>query len=97
MVFDDSPPFAWRIAPHSFITCRMRLGVLSRGLDDLDWMRRLGFRSTQWMRFDESPAAPPHADWKPFAEKFAAQAKAADIRISAIGALYQNPLDSRQT
>jgi len=60
-------------------------------------MQRLGFRSTQWMRFAESPAAPPHAEWKPFAEQFAAQARDRGIRISAIGALYQNPLDPRQS
>jgi len=75
----------------------MRIGVLSRGFEDLDWMQRLGFRSTQWMRFAESPAAPPHAEWKPFAEQFAAQARDRGIRISAIGALYQNPLDPRQS
>ena len=49
------------------------------------------------MRFAEGPAAPPHPDWKTFCEQFAAQAKACDIRISAIGALYQNPLDPKQT
>ena len=75
----------------------MRIGVLSRGFEDLDWMQRLEFRSTQWMRFGESPAAPPHADWKSFSEQFAAQAGARDIRISAIGALYANPLDPKQT
>jgi len=75
----------------------MRIGVLAGGFEDLDWMQRLGFRSTQWMRFAESPAAPPHAEWKSFSEQFAAQAGARDIRISAIGALYQNPLDPRQT
>ena len=66
-------------------------------MEDLDWIQRLGFRSTQWMRFAESPAAPPHADWKPFAEEFAAQARARDIRISALGAYYRNPLDPTQT
>jgi sugar phosphate isomerase/epimerase len=66
-------------------------------MEDLDWIQRLGFRSTQWMRFAESPAAPPQADWKPFAEQFAAQARARDVRISAIGAYYRNPLDPTQT
>jgi len=75
----------------------MRVGVLSRGLNELDWLQKLGFRSTQWMRFDESPAAPSHGDWKPFAEKFAAEAQLRDIRVSAIGVYYQNPLDPRQT
>src|SRR5437667_8931669 len=76
----------------------MRLGVVTRGqVQDLDWAQRLGFRSIEWMRFHDGPAGPNHADWKPFAEKFAAEAKARDIRISAIGALYQNPLAAKQT
>jgi|SRR5579872_87537 len=75
----------------------MRVGVLSRGLEDLDWVQRLGFRSTQWMRFHLSPAAPPYSDWKPYVEKLATAAKERDIRISAIGAYYQNPLDPKQT
>jgi sugar phosphate isomerase/epimerase len=75
----------------------MRVGVLSRGLEELDWLHKLGFRSTQWMRFDESPAAQPHTDWKPLVEKFAAEARRLDVRVSAIGAYYKNPLDPRQT
>lgn len=76
----------------------MRIGVLTRGeIEDLDWAQRLGFRSIEWMRFHDSPAGPNHADWKSFAEKFAAEAGARDLRISAIGALYQNPLDPKQT
>ena len=75
----------------------MRIGVLAGGLADLDWMQRLGFRSTEWMGFAESHAAPPRADWKAYSEQFAAEARARGIRISAIGALYQNPLDPRQT
>jgi sugar phosphate isomerase/epimerase len=51
----------------------------------------------QWMRFAQSPAAPPHADWKPFAEKFAAETSRRGVRVSAIGALYNNPLDPKQT
>ena len=76
----------------------MRIGVLTSGeARELDWAQSLGFRSIEWMRFPDSPAGPGHADWKPFAEMFAAEAKARDIRISAIGALYQNPLDPPQT
>jgi sugar phosphate isomerase/epimerase len=75
----------------------MRVGVLSRGAEELDWLQKLGFRSMQWMRFAESPAAPPHAEWKPFAEKFEADAERRGVRISAIGAYYQNPLDPKQT
>jgi len=75
----------------------MRVGVLCGGLEELEWVQTLGFRSMQWMRFAQSPAAPPHADWKPFAEKFAAEAARRGVRLSAIGALYGNPLDPRQT
>ena len=76
----------------------MRIGVVTRGeVEDLDRAQRLGFRSIEWMRFQDSPAGPNSTDWKPFAEKFAGEAKARDIRISAIGALYQNPLDPKQT
>jgi len=75
----------------------MRVGVLSRGLEELDWVQKMGFRSIEWMRFADSPAAPPHADWKPAAEQLAAECKARDIRISAIGAYYKNPLDPRQS
>src|SRR2546421_285456 len=76
----------------------MRIGVVTRGeVEDLDRAQRLGFRSIEWMRFQDSPAGPNSTDWQPFAEKFAAEAKARDIRISAIGAHYQNPLDPKQT
>ena len=76
----------------------MRVGVLTGGqAEDLSWAQRLGFRSIEWMQFHDGPARPNHADWKPFAERFAAEAKARDIRISAIGALYQNPLDPKQS
>ena len=61
------------------------------------WARKLGFRSMQWMRFAESPAAPPHADWQPFADQLAQEAGERGLRISAIGALYRNPLDPKQT
>src|SRR5260370_41146021 len=76
----------------------MRVGVLIRGgVDELDWARRLGFASIEWMRFEASPAGVEHKVWKPFAEQFAAEAKARGVRISAIGALYRNPLDPRPT
>ena len=76
----------------------MRIGVVTRGaVEELDRAQRLGFRSIEWMRFQDSLAGPNNPDWKPFAEQFAAEAKARDIRISAIGALYQNPLDPKQT
>ena len=75
----------------------MRIGVLTGGgMEDLDRAQRLGFRSIEWMRFQEGPAGPDQPDWKPFAEKFAAESRARDIRVSAIGALYQNPLAPKQ-
>jgi sugar phosphate isomerase/epimerase len=74
----------------------MRVGVLCRA-DELEWAQKLGFRSMQWMRFANSPAAPPHEDWKASAEQFAGEAKDRHIRISAIGAFYGNPLDPKQT
>ena len=76
----------------------MRIGVLTQGtVEDLSWAQRLGFRSIEWMRFHDSPAGPSQAEWKPFAEQLAAEAKAREIRVSAIGAYYQNPLDPKQT
>jgi sugar phosphate isomerase/epimerase len=76
----------------------MRIGVLARGeVAELDWVRRLGFRSFEWVAFAESAAGPDRADWKPYAEELAAAARDRDIRISAIGAYYRNPLDPRQT
>jgi sugar phosphate isomerase/epimerase len=75
----------------------MFVGVLSRGFEEMERIKRLGFRSIQWMRFAETPAAPQHQLWKPFAEEFAANAQAHDLRISAIGADYRNPLDPAQT
>src|SRR5260370_39739003 len=76
----------------------MRVGVLIRGgVDELDWARRLGFASIEWMRFEASPAGVEHKAWKPFAEQFASEAKARGVRIFATGALYRNPLDPRQT
>src|SRR5271168_938408 len=75
----------------------MRIGMLSRGFEEMEQLKRLGFRSMQWMRFAETPAAPQHEIWKPFAEEFAADALAHDLRISAIGADYRNPLDPSQT
>src|SRR6266516_2769693 len=73
----------------------MRIGVVTGGsIEDLDWAQGLDFRSIEWMQFHSGPAGPGHTDWKPFAEKFAAEAKARDLRISAIGAYYHNPLEN---
>ncbi len=76
----------------------MRIGLLTTTAPaDLDQAVRLGFRSFGWMRFDQSAAGPANAEWKPFAEEVAAQALSRGLRLSAIGALYRNPLDPRQT
>jgi len=74
----------------------MRVGVCCR-FDQLDWAHRLGFHSVEMMRFAESPLAPPHSDWSQRADELAGQAKALGIRVSALGAFYQNPLDPKQT
>ncbi len=76
----------------------MRIGFMTdANLPRLDWARQHGFRSIQWNRFDTSPAGPNNADWRPFAEQLAAETKSRGLRISAIGALYKNPLDPNQT
>ena len=76
----------------------MRIGVLIGGeVPQLEWAQRLGFRSVEWMRFDSGPCGINNPKWQPFAEQFASQAKSLDIRISAIGVYYRNPLDPRQT
>jgi sugar phosphate isomerase/epimerase len=76
----------------------MRIGVLARGeVAQLDWAQRLGFRSIEWVAFGESPAAARDGNWQAYAEQVASAAQARDIRISAVAALYRNPLDPRQT
>src|SRR5882724_3787496 len=76
----------------------MRVGVLTRGeIDELRWAYRLGFRYVEWIGFVESLCSLEHGDWKPFAERLAHEAEALGIRISAIGALYRNPLDPKQS
>ncbi len=61
------------------------------------WAQKLGFHSMQWMGFARSYAAPPYDDWKAHSKTFAAEASDRGIRVSAIGAYYQNPLDPKQT
>src|SRR5256885_3531344 len=76
----------------------MRVGVLARGeVDEIKWAHRLGFHSIEWIRFEESECSLEHAEWKPFAERLAQEAQSLGIRISAIGALYRNPLDPKQS
>jgi len=76
----------------------MRIGVLTTISDaDLERAARLGFGSIEWVAFADSPAGPANADWEPFVEQAAAATNARGLRISAIAALYANPLDPRQT
>jgi sugar phosphate isomerase/epimerase len=76
----------------------MRVGVVTRGeTGEIARIADLGFRSIEWMRFAVSPCAPENTDWKPYAEEIAAFAREKDVRISAIGAFYANPLDPPQT
>jgi sugar phosphate isomerase/epimerase len=76
----------------------MRIGFLTdANVARLDWAQKHGFGSVEWTRFDTSFAAPQHDIWRPFAERFAADAAIRNLRISAIGALYKNPLDPAQT
>ena len=64
---------------------------------ELNWARDLGFRAVEWVRFDESPAVSIESDWKAHVHEVAAEAVSRGIRISAIAALYANPLDPKQT
>jgi sugar phosphate isomerase/epimerase len=76
----------------------MRIGFTTDAeLEVLDWAKQNGFGSIAWMRFDSSFAAPGKERWREEARRFAAEAKALAIRVSAIGAFYRNPLDPAQT
>ena len=76
----------------------MRIGFLTdANVERLEWAHQNGFGSIAWNRFETSPAGPKEREWQPFAEQFADEAKARNLRISAIGALYKNPLDPRQS
>ena len=76
----------------------MRIGFLTEAtIEQLDWAKQNGFGSIEWMNFEASFAGPQHNFWRPFTDRFAGEAKARDIRISAIGAHYKNPLDPAQS
>src|SRR5262245_22211506 len=75
----------------------MRIGFVTDDVPGLEWGKQNGFRSIEWNRFELSGAGPDHNDWRPFAERFASEASSRGIRISAIGALYKNPLDPAQS
>jgi sugar phosphate isomerase/epimerase len=63
----------------------------------LDFASQNGFGSIAWMRLDRSFAAPDKLHWREDAQQFAAEAKTRGLRISSIGAYYQNALDPAQT
>jgi len=76
----------------------MRIGFLTHlNTERLDWAANNGFGSLEWMRFDDSPCGTRHADWQAHADDLAAQARSRNLRVSAIGALYRNPLDPAQS
>ena len=76
----------------------MRIGFLTdANVERLNWAQRHGFGSIQWNRFDASGAGPDQQNWRGFAEQWAAEARSRNIRISAIGAHYRNPLDPAQS
>src|SRR5947209_6195366 len=76
----------------------MRIGLITdTDKHRLDRAQKNGFGSIGWNRFETSPAAPPEQNWKPFAEQFSSEVKSRGLRISAIGALYKNPLDPEQS
>ena len=76
----------------------MHIGFLTdTDVARLDWAQKNGFGSIAWNRFETSGAAPHEQNWHAFAERFAGEAKARNLRISTIGALYQNPLDPAQS
>jgi sugar phosphate isomerase/epimerase len=76
----------------------MRIGIISDiDTSRLDWARANGFGSIAWNKFDISAAGPAEKNWKPAAEQWAEAARSRSIRISAIDALYKNPLDPEQS
>ena len=76
----------------------MRIGFLTEAdVARLDWAHANGFGSIAWNRFESSGAGPQQPEWKRFAEGFAEEARRRNLRISAIGALYKNPLDPAQS
>jgi hypothetical protein len=76
----------------------MRIGFTTDAeVEVLEWAKQNGFGSIAWMRFDQSFAAPGKECWREDSLRFADEANTRNIRVSAIGAFYRNPLDPTQT
>jgi sugar phosphate isomerase/epimerase len=76
----------------------MRIGFLTdASIEQLDWAKQNGFGALEWIRFETSFSKPQTQIWRPYTDRFTGEAKARNLRISAIGALYQNPLDPAQS
>jgi len=76
----------------------MRIGFTTDAeIEYLDFAKQHGFGSIAWMRFERSFAAPGKARWREDTLQFAAEAKSRQLRISSIGAFYQNALDPAQS
>ena len=76
----------------------MRIGLITDAdLGRLDWAREHGFGSIAWNRFEVSGAGPHEQNWGAFADWLAGETDRRNLRISAIGALYRNPLDPAQS
>ena len=57
----------------------MRIGILTDAdMNRLEWAKQNGFGSIEWMRFDTSFANPKQDIWRPYADRFAADAKSGD-------------------
>lgn len=76
----------------------MRIGFLTEANEErLIWAKQNGFGCIQWNQFEHSLAGLKRPNWWIHAEEFAGKVKEHGLRISAIGALYKNPLDPKQS
>ena len=75
----------------------MRLGMLARAEEsEFIFLKALGLRCFQWVRFGQSPSAAPASDWRSEAERARELWAGFGMRCSAIAAHYANPLDPTQ-
>lgn len=76
----------------------MRIGFLSNlDVGRLEWAAQNKFGCIEWIGFERSACGPENKQWQKPAEQFAAEAAKRNLRISAVGAIYGNPLDPKQT